>query len=90
MESKIFIAIIIICVALILFGLIKHRYDLFVNFGLRIFAGLLGIYLLNALLTRFGLTFCVGTNGFNALIIGLLGAPGFILIYGLAAYFYFL
>lgn len=90
MESKIFVAIILICVGLILFGLIKHRFDLFVNFGLRIFAGLLGIYLINSLLQNFGVVFDVGTNCLNALIIGLLGFPGFLLVYGIAAYFYFL
>jgi inhibitor of the pro-sigma K processing machinery len=90
MESKIFIVIILICVGLILFGLIKHRFDLFVNFGLRIFAGLLGIYLLNNLLQNFGVVLEVGTNCLNALIIGLLGVPGFILVYGIAAYYYFL
>ncbi len=90
MESQIFVVIIIICIALILFGLIKHRFDLLVNFGLRIFAGLLGIYLLNSLLLNFGLTLGVGTNGLTALVIGLLGFPGFLLVYGIAAYFYFI
>jgi len=87
MESQIFVIIIVICVGLILFGLIKHRFDMLVNFGFRIFAGLLGIYLLNTFLTYFGLTIGVGTNGVTALVIGLLGLPGFLLVYGIAAYF---
>jgi len=89
MESQIFVVIIIVCVALILFGLIKHRFDLLVNFGLRIFSGLLGIYLVNSLLLNFHLTLGVGTNAFTALTIGLLGLPGFLLVYGVAALFYF-
>lgn len=89
MESKIFIVIIVICVGLIVVGLIKHRFDLLVNFGLRIFAGLLGIYLLNTILLNFNLALGVGTNGTNALIIGLLGIPGFLLVYGTATYFHF-
>lgn len=89
MESQIFVIIIIICIALIAFGLIKHRFDLLVNFGLRLFSGLLGIYLLNSLFQSFGLTLGVGTNGLTALVIGLLGLPGFLLVYGVAAFFYF-
>lgn len=89
MESQIFVVIIIICVALIAFGLIKHRFDLLVNFGLRIFSGLLGIYLVNSLLLNFHLTLGVGTNGLTALVIGLLGVPGFLLVYGVAAFYYF-
>lgn len=89
MESQIFLVIIIICVALILFGIVKHRYDLLVNFGLRIVAGLVGIYLLNTLFHSLGLGVEVGTNSFTALVIGLLGLPGFIVVYGIAAYYYF-
>lgn len=89
MESEVFVIIIIICVALILFGLIKHRYELLVNFGLRIFSGLLGIYLVNSLLSSFHITLGVGTNAYTALTIGLLGMPGFLLVYGVAALFYF-
>lgn len=89
MESQIFVIIIVICVGLLLFGLIKHRFDLLVNFGLRIIVGLLGIYLLNGILNSFKLTLGVGTNGITALTIGLLGVPGFLLVYGIAAYFHF-
>lgn len=89
MESQIFVVIIIICIALIAFGLIKHRFDLLVNFGLRIFSGLLGIYLLNSLLSNFHLALGVGTNGLTALVIGVLGLPGFLLVYGVAAFYYF-
>ncbi len=89
MESQIFVTIIVICLGLLLYGLIKHRFDLLVNFGLRVFAGLLGIYLLNALLAGFELSLDVGINGMNALSVGVLGIPGFLLIYGIALYFHF-
>ncbi len=89
MESQIFVIIIVICVGLLLFGLIKHRFDLLVNFGFRIFGGLLGIYLLNSFLHSFDLSLGVGTNPITTLVIGLLGLPGFVLIYGVAAYFHF-
>jgi len=89
MESKIFVVIIVICVGLILFGIIKQRFDMLVNFGFRIFAGLLGIYLVNTFLNSFGLILGAGTNGLTALVIGLLGVPGFLLVYGVAIYFHF-
>jgi inhibitor of the pro-sigma K processing machinery len=89
MESKIFIVIIIVCVILLVIGLIKRRMDLLVNFGLRVFAGLVGIYIVNMLLDGIGLTLGVGTNGLTALTIGSLGIPGFLLVYGVALYYYF-
>lgn len=89
MEGKIIVIILGICVVMLVIGLIKKRYDLLVNFGLRLAMGILGIYLLNSFLANFGLSMEVGANGYNALIVGLLGLPGFLLIYGLAAYFYF-
>lgn len=88
MESKIFIVIIVICLGLLFYGLIKHRFDLLVNFGLRVFTGLLGIYLLNALLEKFALSLGVGLNGITALSVGLLGIPGFLMVYGVAIYFH--
>ncbi len=89
MESKIFIVIIIVCLILLAIGLIKKRMDLLVNFGLRVFAGLVGIYIVNMLLDGLGLTLGVGTNGLTALTIGSLGIPGFLLVYGVALYYYF-
>jgi inhibitor of the pro-sigma K processing machinery len=89
MESKIFIVIIIICLVLLAIGLIKRRMDLLVNFGLRVFAGLVGIYIVNMLLDGLGLSLGVGTNGLTALTIGSLGIPGFLLVYGVAIYYYF-
>ena len=88
MESQIFIVIIVICLGLIFYGLIKHRFDFLVNFGLRVFAGLLGIYLMNTLLESFALSLGVGLNGITALSVGLLGIPGFLLVYGVALYYY--
>lgn len=88
MESQIFVAIIVICVVLILIGFIKHQFDLIVNFGLRIFSGLLAIYLINVFIGRLGFQLEVGTNGVTALVMGLLGLPGLFLLYGTAFYFY--
>lgn len=90
MEGKILLVIVGICIVLFVIGLIKKRYDLLVNFGLRLTMGILGIYLFNSFLVNFGLILEVGANGYNALIIGILGVPGFMLVYGLAAYFHFM
>lgn len=89
MESKIFVVIIIICVALIIIGVAKHNFELIINFAIRIFAGLGGIFIVNLLLQKIGLHINVGANAFTALTVGLLGVPGFMFMYGLATYFYF-
>lgn len=89
MESQIFVVIILICLGLLLFGLIKHRFDLLVNFGFRIIIGFVGIFLINSLIGFLGFGIGVGTNAITALVIGLLGIPGFVLVYGIAVYFSF-
>lgn len=87
-ESKVFIIIIIVSVVLLLISFIKQRFDLIVNFALRIVAGLLGIYILNIVLQSFSIDMAVGLNALTALTVGLLGLPGFLLLYALSAYFF--
>lgn len=89
MESKIFVAIIIVCVVLIIVGVIKDNYNLIINFLVRLIAGVAGIFIMNFFLERLGLLVSVGTNGYTALTVGLLGIPGFLFVYGLAMYFHF-
>lgn len=85
-ESKIFILIIIISVILLIISLIKQRLDLIVNFALRIFAGLLAIYILNTVFQSINIDLAVGINAVTSLIVGVLGIPGIILLYGLILY----
>ncbi|NMB44692.1 MAG: transcriptional regulator [Clostridiales bacterium] len=87
LESKIFVAIIIISAILLIISIVKQRFDLLVNFALRIVAGLLAIYISNTLLQGFGLDLTVGLNALTALVVGVLGLPGFALLYGLAFFF---
>ncbi|MBH1941011.1 pro-sigmaK processing inhibitor BofA family protein [Mobilitalea sibirica] len=86
-NSIILLAIIIICVVFIAVCLIKRRPDLIVDFGLRAAIGTAGIYLLDFILRSRGYDFTVGINGLTVLTNGLLGLPGFIMLYGLAFYY---
>lgn len=87
-ESKIFIIIIIVSLVLLLISFIKQRFDLIVNFALRIAAGLLAIYIINIVLQSFSIDVAVGLNALTALTVGLLGLPGFLLLYALSVYFF--
>jgi inhibitor of the pro-sigma K processing machinery len=89
MENIIFIGIIISCLAFILVCIIRKRPDWIVDFALRACIGTAGIYMLDFLLSSKGYTINVGVNGATFLTNGLLGLPGFILLYGLAAYYFF-
>lgn len=88
MESKILILIIIICLTLLIISLVKHNFDLIVNFGLRIVAGLLAIYILNTILQIFNVDLGVGINTLTAFVVGTLGLPGFVMLYAIAIYFF--
>jgi inhibitor of the pro-sigma K processing machinery len=89
MNNIILIGIIIVCIGFIAFCLIRRRPDLLIDFGLRACVGTAGIYLLDYVLKSQGYHFTVGVNGITVLSNGLLGLPGFILLYGLSIYYTF-
>lgn len=89
MEKYILIAIIIACILFLAGCLIKRRPDLLVDFVLRAFVGTAAIYALDFILQSRGYSITVGINGVTVLSNGLLGFPGFILLYGLSIYYAF-
>lgn len=86
MENKILIGIIIICGIALVLGVLRHRMELLVNIILRMVIGIVGIYLFNMFLVSQGILVNVGTNSTTILTIGLLGLPGFLLVYGIELY----
>lgn len=87
MESIILAIIIVACLVFIGVCIIRKRSDLVMDFLLRACVGTAGIYLLDFVLTISGYQITVGVNTFTVLSNGLLGLPGFILLYGLAFYY---
>lgn len=87
MERIILAVIIVICIIFIGICIIRRRPDLIVDFLLRSCVGTAGIYLLDFVLRLGGYQISVGINAFTILSNGLLGLPGFILLYGLAFYY---
>lgn len=87
MENYIFIGIIVSCVLFIAICLIRRRPDLLINFALRAFVGAAAICLLDFLLKSKGYNITVGINSITVLSNGLLGFPGFLLLYGLSIYY---
>ncbi len=89
MESIVFIVIIVACLAFIGVCIVKRRPDMIINFGLRACIGTVGVYLVDIILKSRGYDISVGINGATILTNGLLGLPGFLVLYGLAAYYAF-
>lgn len=86
-ENIILISIMVGCIIFIGICVIRKRPDLIVNFGLRAIVGTAGIYLLDFILRSKGYDITVGINGVSFATNGLLGLPGFLLLYGLAIYY---
>jgi inhibitor of the pro-sigma K processing machinery len=86
-NSIIFIIVIVICCIFIAVCIARKRPDLQVDFALRACFGTAGIYLLNLVLGIWGYSVNVGINGATILTNGLLGLPGFLLLYGLSLYY---
>lgn len=87
MEKYVLIFILVLCVGVFAFAMWKKKMEIFINLILRLFAGAVGIYLINALLGFTSLESTVGLNGVNMLVVGVLGVPGFVLLYSIGFYF---
>lgn len=87
MVDKILIGIIATCILALIIGVLRHRLEVLVNIILRMAVGIVGIYLLNTFLNGQNIAASVGINEVNILTLGLLGLPGFLLIYGIEFYF---
>lgn len=87
MVDKILIGIIATCILALIIGVLRHRLELLVNIILRMAVGIVGIYLFNTFLNGQNIAASVGINEVNILTLGLLGLPGFLLIYGIEFYF---
>ena len=89
MELYVLLFILVLCGAILAIAIKKKRMELFINFILRLFAGAVGIYLLNAILGFANIESIVGLNGVNVLVVGALGLPGFVFLYSVGIYFLF-
>lgn len=87
MDKYVLIIIAVLCGITLAVSLHKKNMELFLNLLLRLAAGMVGIYVINTILSFASITSLVGLNPLNILVIGVLGAPGFALLYGLSAYF---
>ncbi len=89
MEKIILVGIIVICIGFIAFCLIRRRPELLLDFALRACVGTAGVCLLDFVLRSQGYQFTAGVNILTVLSNGLMGLPGFILLYGISIYYTF-
>lgn len=87
LESQIFIGVIVVCVVFIAVSVIRRKPEMILNVILRTFIGTAGIYLLDFIFKSNGIEINVGINAATVLANTFLGLPGFIMLYGLAAYY---
>lgn len=66
--------------------LFKSKVEFLINMVLRMMMGTIGICFVNSILVTFGVEFGIGINVFTLLTMGLLGFPGFVLLYGMGFY----
>lgn len=87
MSKETGIAVIVgICLLVLLIGIIKQKAEYVVNFVVRMAVGAAAIVFCNQLLSKNGIDIMVGLNPWSLTTVGLLGAGGFTLLYGIMAY----
>lgn len=72
----------IVCGLVFLIGFLRRKAEIVLNFFVRMVVGLVGVYIVNAILARNGIDIAVGINALSALTLGGLGFGGFLLLYG--------
>ena len=80
------VAIFVICVLVLLIGMMKQRAQVLFQFVMRIVVGAAAIYLTNQMLLANKSSIAVGMNSFSLLTVGVLGAGGYGLLYGIMIY----
>ena len=79
------IVIVGVCAIVLLIGGARRQISHLITVLLRMVMGTAGIYLLDLLLSLGNITLTVGINLFNMLVVGILGLPGFGLLYAISA-----
>lgn len=80
------VSIAAVCFFVVGIGFVKQKGEVFLNFLLRTVFGTIGIYAVNAVLLSQNIPLAVGINLLTVLTVGSLGASGFALLYGIAAF----
>ena len=76
-----------ICLLVLLMGMLKQKaVGVLVAFVLRVFAGAVGIFVVNEVLESQGIAVAAGINPVSLLTVGTLGISGFALIYAILFY----
>lgn len=80
------IAIVAICVLVLCIGLLKKKAQFLLAFLVRMIVGVIAIVFTNKFFASQELELMVGVNPVSVLTVGVLGAGGFLLLYGIMAY----
>lgn len=77
------IAVAGICALVLVIGILRQKAEFLLNFFVRMVVGLVGVFVVNAILAQKGIDLAVGINAVSALTLGSLGFGGFALLYGI-------
>lgn len=87
MELYILLAIVLAGIICFFLSIRKHTMDLFIGYVFRILFGVVAIYTMNTFLLVQHIVCPVGLNSLNVAVVGVLGVPGFLLLYSVGWYY---
>lgn len=79
-------AILVICIVVLCIGMMKQKAEILLNFVVRVVIGAAAVYFTNDILAAQGSSIALGINPTSLLTIGVLGAGGYGLLYGIMIY----
>ena len=88
-QSQLLLLIIVSCLLIMFLAIITKKTQLVASVIVKSIFGLLCIYLINEGLEMVNINLAVGMNVGTGLTVGILGIPGFVLLYLLVVYNYY-
>lgn len=88
-DGQILLIIIGICITILVLIMITKKSYILTKIIIKSCIGIIGIYIINDILSSLQIYISLGINYITVLTTGLLGAPGFIMLYIIVIYDYF-
>ena len=85
-TGQLMVCLVLLAGGVLVIILFKSKIEFFINMVLRMMMGTIGVCVVNSIFLAQGMETGIGINPVTLSLLGFLGLPGFLLLYGIAFY----
>lgn len=85
-TEQLMVCLVLLAGGVLVIILFKSKIEFFINMVLRMMMGTIGVCVVNSIFLAQGMETGIGINPVTLSLLGFLGLPGFLLLYGIAFY----